>query len=338
MRDFPRMSQKLSPPLIGITSGDEAGIGQEIIVKTLARKNITGARFVIYGCVRTIDRVITDLDLKLPYRQASSVEQIDRKSRVNLIDCPQRAIPNLIYSKPTVQTARNAFGYITLAAKDALAGKIDAMVTAPISKISMQKASIDIPGHTDYLARLSNTTNYAMMFVGGGLKVVLVTIHIPVGEVPGQITRENLRNKILLAHSALKNMFLIRKPRIAMCGLNPHAGEEGMLGGEETETVIPVLKQLRRKGIDVAGPFPADTVFKRALDGEFDLVVAMYHDQGLIPIKLLAFDTGVNMTLGLPFIRTSPDHGTAFDIAGRGIASPNSFAAALKLAAELAQR
>jgi len=332
------MSRKPYRPLIGITSGDEAGIGPEIIVKTLARKSITGARFVIYGSARTIDRILADLKLELPYQQVQSVKQIDRKRRVYLINCPQRTIPNLIYGKPTVQTARNAFRYITEAAQDALVDKIDAIVTAPISKISMQKAGIDIPGHTDYLARLSNSANYAMMFVGGGLKVVLATIHIPLAEVSGRVTKENLRNKILLANSVLKEMFMIRKPRIAVCGLNPHAGEQGMLGEQESRIVIPVVKQLRRKRIEVEGPFPADTVFNRALGGEFDVVVAMYHDQGLIPIKLLAFDTGVNMTLGLPFIRTSPDHGTAFDIAGKGIAGPNSFAAALKLAIELARK
>lgn len=331
------MSQKTILPSIGITSGDEAGIGPEIIVKTLARKNIPRARFVIYGSARTIDKVAADLKIKLPYCLAHSISDIDPKRKINLINCPQKEPAKIAYGKSTVQTARNAFQYITLAAHDALAGKIDAIVTAPISKIAMQKAGINIHGHTDYLARLSRIGNYAMMFVGGGLKVVLATIHIPLKKVPSGVTRENLHDKILLTNTTLKNMFRIKKPRIAVCGLNPHAGEEGMLGSEEREIIIPLLKQLRRRGVDVVGPFPADTVFNRALNREFDVVIAMYHDQGLIPIKLLAFDSGVNMTLGLPFIRTSPDHGTAFDIAGRGIASPNSFAAALKLAITLSR-
>jgi len=332
------MKQPPQPALIGITVGDEAGVGPEVVIKTLARKRIKSARFVIYGSQAVFDSVSAALKLVVRYRRIEMLDQLDRRSRVHLLDCPQHEIKNVEPGKSSVHTARNAFRYITLAARDALAGRIDAITTAPIAKISMLRAGINIPGHTDYLAQLSHSDDYAMMFVGGRMKVILASIHTSLESVPGLITRSNLRKKVLLVDSALRNLFGLKNPSIAVCGLNPHAGEGGMLGTEESKVMNPVIRQLRRRGVNVLGPYPADTIFNRVLAGEFDSVLAMYHDQGMIPIKLLAFDTAVNMTIGLPFIRTSPDHGTAFDIAGKGIASPNSFAAALNLAISLARR
>ena len=332
------MDNRHPAPMIGITAGDEAGVGPEVIIKTLAQKRIPQARFLIYGSQTVFDATSAALKLKLPARQIETLQQIDRRTRIHFLNCPDSEINKVIPGKTNVHTARNAFGYITLAARDALDGKIDALVTAPIAKISMKRAGINIPGHTDYLAQLSNTSNYAMMFVGGGMKVILASIHTSLESVPGFITRKNIREKALLIDKTLRELFKLTKPCIAVCGLNPHAGEEGMLGGEEKKALVPVIKQLSRRGINIVGPYPSDTIFNRALAGEFDAVLAMYHDQGMIPIKLLAFDTAVNMTIGLPFIRTSPDHGTAFDIAGKGVASPNSFTAAMKLAIDLAQR
>lgn len=323
-------------PLIGISAGDEAGVGPEIIIKTLAKKRLPKARFLIYGSQTVFDATSAALKIKLPARQIQSLQQVDQRTRIHLLNCPQNKIKKVVPGKTTVHTARNAFGYITDAANDALSGKIDAIVTAPIAKFSMKRAGINIPGHTDYLAELSNTKNYAMMFIGGGMKVVLASIHTSLQSVPGLITRKNIREKSLLIDKTLKQLFKLKKPSIALCGLNPHAGEEGMLGSEEKKTLIPVIKQLRQRGINLVGPYPSDTIFNRAIAGEFDAVLAMYHDQGMIPIKLLAFDTAVNITIGLPFIRTSPDHGTAFNIAGKGTASPNSFTAALNLAIDLA--
>jgi 4-hydroxythreonine-4-phosphate dehydrogenase len=330
------MDHRHPPPLIGITAGDEAGVGPEVIIKTLAKKRLPRARFLIYGSKTAFDATSAGLKIKLPVRQVESLQQIDGRTRIHLLNCPHSQIKKVTPGKTTVHTARNAFSYITLAAHDALDGKIDALVTAPIAKFSMKRAGIDIPGHTDYLAELSHTKNYAMMFVGGGMKVILASIHTSLQSVPGLITGKNIRGKALLIDKTLKDLFKLKKPCIAVCGLNPHAGEEGMLGDEEKKVLVPVIKQLRQRGLNLVGPYPSDTIFNRALAGEFDAVLAMYHDQGMVPIKLLAFDTAVNMTIGLPFIRTSPDHGTAFDIAGKGAASPNSFTAALKLAIDLA--
>ncbi len=231
---------------------------------------------------------------------------------------------------------RAAFETITAAVRDAQAGLVDAIATAPVNKLAFSRAGLAWKGHTDLLANLTGSPKVAMMFWSEPLKVVLATIHVPLAEVPRLVTRETLSDIIELTARELPR-FGIPAPRLALAGLNPHAGEDGLLGSEEEEVLRPVVAAARERGVQIDGPFPGDTVFVRAARGEFDAVIACYHDQGLIPVKLLAFGQAVNVTLGLPIIRTSVDHGTAFDIAGRDVADPSSMITATLLAAQLAR-
>ena len=209
-------------------------------------------------------------------------------------------------------------GYIKKAVELALRRQVDGIVTAPISKEALKMAGFKWPGHTEMLADLTNTKDYAMMLVGGPLRVILVTIHTALKNVPDLITRQRIIKTIRLAKKAC-DMLRIKKPRIAVAGLNPHAGEAGIFGDEEIKKIIPAVKEAIKEGIPVSGPYPPDTIFHKAYKGEVDIIVCMYHDQGLIPLKMIAFDKGVNVTVGLPFVRTSPDHGTAYDIAWKGM-------------------
>jgi 4-hydroxythreonine-4-phosphate dehydrogenase len=230
---------------------------------------------------------------------------------------------------------RAAYDTIVRAVEDAQRGVVDAIATAPVNKEAFRLAGLPWSGHTDLLAHLTGAPHVAMMFHSEVLTVVLATVHIPLADVPRALTRESLEATIALTARELPR-FGVPMPRIAVAGLNPHAGEHGLFGREEETAIAPAIAALQQKGVDVKGPFPGDTVFVRARGGEFDVVVACYHDQGLIPVKLLAFGEAVNVTLGLPIIRTSVDHGTAFDIAGTGVANPESMIAAVRLAARLA--
>ena len=236
----------------------------------------------------------------------------------------------------TAEAGRAAFEAIGAAVRDAQAGVVQAIATAPVNKLAFSHAGLPWKGHTDLLAHLTGTARVAMMFWSEPLKVVLATIHVPLADVPRLLTGDTLGEIIDLTARELPR-FGIASPRIALAGLNPHAGEDGLLGTEEEQTLRPAVAAARARGVDITGPFPGDTIFVRASRGEFDAVIACYHDQGLIPVKLLAFGQAVNVTLGLPIIRTSVDHGTAFDIAGRGIADPSSMITATLLAARLAQ-
>jgi len=329
-----------SAPLVGITMGDAAGIGPEVIAKSLKDERVAqSCRCIIYGDREAFSGVLKDLGLAIPFVCVKSPgEATTKDAQVSLLDCPRFATGVVNYGEMDCRAAANAIGYIDLATAHALSSKIDAVVTAPINKASVRKAGFPLDGHTDYLAQKCGVSDYAMMFVGGGLKVVLMTVHIPLMAVSGKITESSVLVKIRLTDRHLRRWFGIEGPRIAVCGLNPHAGEEGMFGEEENERVLPAIRAARSEGIAVSGPYPADTVFNRCREGEFDAVIAMYHDQGLLPVKLLAFHEGVNITIGLPFVRTSPDHGTAYDIAGKGIAHPGSMTAAILLAAEIAAR
>jgi len=231
---------------------------------------------------------------------------------------------------------RAAFETITAAVRDTQAGLVDAIATAPVNKLAFSRAGLPWKGHTDLLANLTGSPKVAMMFWSEPLKVVLATIHVPLADVPRLVTRETLADVVELTARELPR-FGIPTPRLALAGLNPHAGEDGLLGSEEDEVLRPVVAAARERGVQIDGPFPGDTVFVRAARGEFDAVIACYHDQGLIPVKLLAFGQAVNVTLGLPIIRTSVDHGTAFDIAGRDVADPSSMITATLLAAQLAR-
>jgi 4-hydroxythreonine-4-phosphate dehydrogenase len=286
-------------PRIGITVGDPAGIGPEIARKAAADSTIARAcDIVFYG--------------------AASEEQAVRFAR----------------GRVSAEAGRSAYDAIVHAVADAQAGRIDAIATAPINKEAFAAANLPWRGHTELLAHLTGASRVAMMFYAESLRVVLATVHIPISEVPRALTRDTLEGIIDLAARELPR-FGIPAPRLALAGLNPHAGEHGVMGREDDEVLAPAVAACRARGIAIEGPFPGDTVFVRAMRGEFDAVVACYHDQGLIPIKLVAFGKAVNVTLGLPIIRTSVDHGTAFDIAGQGVADPSSMIEAIKLAVRL---
>jgi 4-hydroxythreonine-4-phosphate dehydrogenase len=287
----------VNKPRIGITVGDPAGIGPEI-----ASRAAQDSR-VIDACEPLLYAPLTSA---FPPGQLSA------------------------------EAGRAAYDCIVRAVSDAQSGRIDGIATAPVNKLAFSRAGLPFKGHTDLLAHLCAVSRVAMLFHAPQLNVVLATIHIPLQEVPRALTREVMLQTITLTAASMP-AFGTPRPRIAIAGLNPHAGEDGLLGGEEDAVIVPAINAARAAGVDVAGPFPADTVFTRATRGEFDVVVACYHDQGLIPVKLLAFGRAVNVTIGLPIVRTSVDHGTAFDIAGRGIADPGSMIEAVLLAARLAR-
>ncbi len=328
-----------APPLLGITMGDAAGIGPEVIAKALTDDRVRGRRrCLIYGDRRVFSSTLKNLGLNVSFRCVDSLDDISPDTMVSLLHCPKGETSSITVGEMDRRTAANAVTYIDRATADAISSRIDGIVTAPINKASLRRAGFPLEGHTDYLAEKSAVSDYAMMFVGGGLRVVLMTVHIALRAVPERITEAAILQRIRLTDRTLKKWFGVAKPRIALCGLNPHAGEEAMFGEEERERMLPALRTAQEERIVVSGPYPADTVFNRCRNGEFDVVIAMYHDQGLLPVKLLAFDEGVNITIGLPFVRTSPDHGTAYDIAGKGIAHPGSMTAAILLAAEIAAR
>jgi 4-hydroxythreonine-4-phosphate dehydrogenase len=288
-------------PAIAITVGDPSGVGPEIARKTASDARVTAVcRPVLYG-PHTPDALA-----------AFAVGTIDAAS------------------------GRAAYDAIVAATADAMAGKVAGIATAPIHKAAFAEAGLAWPGHTELLAHLTGATEVAMMFWSDTLRVVLATVHVPLRDVPRVLTTDRLFTVIRLAAEALPR-FGIAAPRLAVAGVNPHAGEHGLLGGEEEAVMRPAIGRAQAAGIRVSGPWPADTLFVRAVRGEFDAVIAAYHDQGLVPVKLTAFGKAVNVTIGLPIIRTSVDHGTAFDIAGKDIADPGSLIEAVRLAARLAR-
>ena len=322
-------------PVLALTMGDAAGIGPEIIVKCLTLPEIREI------CTPV---VIGDLDVLGYYRDrlapeitfTASGEVAEGQSPV-VDPGPPAWGSEPVFGRADERCGAASLAYIEKAVEMIKAGEADGLVTAPITKAAIRMAKSPFPGHTEMLAHLTGTREFAMMLVGRNLRVSLATIHIPLSRVPEELTRDGLTSVIRLTHEAVTLMG-VTKPRIAVCGLNPHAGEEGLFGPEEQEIISPAVAQSVKEGMAVHGPLPADTVFHQAVAGAYDGVVAMYHDQGLGPLKTLYFDEGVNVTLGLPIIRTSVDHGTAYDIAGRGIASPESMIEAVKLAALMASR
>ena len=285
-------------PIVAITAGDPAGIGPEIARKASDDPRVRAVcEPVIYGPPDT-----------------------------------SRFEPGIL----SAEAGRAAYDAICAAVRDALDGRVSAIATAPVNKLGFARAGLHWKGHTDLLADLTHAPRVAMMFWSEPLKVVLATVHVPLAEVPRLLTRALLGDIIDLTARELPRFGVVR-PRLALAGLNPHAGEEGLLGSEETQILCPAVEDARGRGIAIDGPFPGDTIFGRATRREFDAVIACYHDQGLIPVKLLAFGRAVNVTLGLPIVRTSVDHGTAFDIAGKGIADPSSMIEAVLLAARLSK-
>jgi len=321
---------------LAITLGDAAGIGPEIIVK-LHMQGLP-APCVVYGDAGALRRACDMLGASLRIIELSSqdplTDNFQRPGYLFVRSTSPALAHDLPYGKVDARAGHAAVQALHLAIDDALAARVRAIVTAPLNKESMHAAGIDFPGHTEILAQRSNTPHVAMMLVNDQLRVILATIHIALSEVSPTLTTELECRTIELADLACREMG-IASPRVAVAGLNPHAGEQGKFGREDLDIIAPAIAMARAKGIDASGPWPGDTVFMRARKGEFDICVAQYHDQGLIPIKYLGIDEGVNITVGLPFVRTSVDHGTAFDIAGQGIADPGSLRTAFDLALSL---
>ena len=310
-------------PRLALTLGDPAGIGPEIVLKALASARRPDAAVAVFGPVAALTERARRFGLSVP-------ESLD----VRLVDVPSDPIP---LGSVSAAGGRAAAEAVLAAVREAREGAVDALVTAPLNKEALAAAGYPWPGHTEMLAETAGAADVAMMFVGGGLRVALLTIHQALRTVPGALTTEGTCRTVRLVARELPR-FGPTRARIAVCGLNPHAGEGGLFGREEQEVIAPAVAALRAEGLDVEGPLPADTVFVRAARGEFDAVVAAYHDQGLIPVKLAAFGHAVNVTLGLPFVRTSVDHGTGFDIVEKGIADEGSLLAAMELAASLSGR
>ncbi len=308
---------------IAITIGDPAGIGPEIVLKAIMSHEIEGiCEPIIIGDIAVVEEAVEKLNMPVDLNNLKIINTGEIKDR------------NFYRCKPSAEGGRACVSYIKKAVELALNKEVYAIVTAPISKESLKMAGFKCPGHTEMLAELTSTKDYAMMFYSDNLKLILVTIHTALRNVPDLIKKEKVLKTITLAKKSC-DMMGIENPRIAVAGLNPHAGEAGIFGDEEIKEIIPAVNEARTSGISVSGPYPADTLFHKAYNGEFDIIVCMYHDQGLIPLKMIAFDKAVNVTIGLPIIRTSPDHGTAYDIAWKGIANPSSMIEAIKLAIRL---
>ncbi len=322
--------------VIGVTMGDCGGIGPEVIVKALSDPMLRReAKFVIFGMDEQLEYAADAAEIER-YWIRHQHEKISRDYPRNVVvaDYDEYSVPAWIH-KPDKIAGEASLRFCIDAIAAAQDGIIDAVVTAPISKAGWTLAGADWPGHTELLAERCRSPRKVMMFVAGDLKVALATIHEALVEIRHRFTIGCVFEPIDLLDMALKEYFGIKKPSIAVAGLNPHAGEDGLFGDEEKRIISPAILLAQEVGINCHGPYPADTLFCRAAKGEFDGVVAMYHDQGLIPVKLLAFDSAVNVTLGIPIIRTSPSHGTAFDIAGKGLASCESMKAAIRMAIEM---
>ncbi len=329
-------------PLLAITMGDPAGIGPEIIVKALQLPRVWRVcRPLVVGSVSVFARTAGRLAPSLTIAQVSghdsgAAHQIFRRGRLPLFDPFSVSIRSFRMGRASASAGSMAVTCIQSAVRLAQAGCVEGMVTAPINKEAMHLAGHQYPGHTEMLRDLTKARESGMLIMGGPLKIVFTTTHLPLRDVAQALTVPKILKAIRLAHSGLKQLFGIRKPRIAVAGFNPHAGENGLFGDEEIRLILPAIKRAKAQGIACTGPYPADTMFAKALGGAFDGIVVLYHDQGLIPLKTVAFGHCVNITVGLPILRTSVDHGTAFDIAGKGKADPASLVEAIVMAARLA--
>lgn len=320
---------------IGVTAGDPNGIGPEIALRTALQPQPASRRIVLIGHRAVWERAAAAIGRK---RLPPDIPDLERPlPRCSTWDPDMAPPPRHHPGHVRADAARAAYAYILSAAAAAQNLRLNAIVTAPISKEAFQRAGLRDPGHTELLARLTGSRRYAMMLFGKNIRVVLATRHLPLRRVADALTPAAVLEAVEMLARALPWMGF-RRARIGVCGLNPHAGDGGALGTEEKTIIAPALARCRRRGWNVSGPVPADTIFHQHLAGQYDAVVAMYHDQGLAPMKMISFDSGVNLTLGLPIVRTSPDHGTAFDLAGQGRANPASMRAALDWAARLAAR
>lgn len=323
--------------IIAVTMGDPAGIGPEIIIKALAEGELSGTPAVVVGCAATFRRI-----LALGITPAAELRIIDDVSQahftpgvINVIDEPLADPQTLVPGKVQKEAGDLAYRCVKRATELAMAGHVQAIATAPLNKEAMHSAGHIYPGHTELLAKLTGSRDYAMVLYTDKLKVIHVTTHIALRKFLDTLNAGRVETVIQMADTFLRRVGY-ENPRIAVAGVNPHAGENGLFGDEEIRIVGPSVEKMKAKGINVAGPCPPDTVFLQTYEGMYDMVVAMYHDQGHIPLKLMGFYDGVNITAGLPFIRTSADHGTAFDIAWTGKAKSESMAISIQLAVQLA--
>lgn len=322
-------------PLIGVTIGDPAGVGPEVVLKAVNLEP-RSCRLVALGDLVTLSETACRLDSCLtPVVWQPGTECPTDPNVLPVLPLSQLPADSRMPGRPTVAGGEASYQYVEIGIRLALDNTLQGLVTAPISKAMWHAAGRDYPGHTELLAALTRTPEVRMMLVGRQLRVILVTTHIALSQVPAALSCERILKTIALAAAHLSRFHGLARPHLAVAGLNPHAGEAGAFGDEETRIIAPAVRQAQAQGLMVDGPFPADSLFVRAVRGEFDGVICLYHDQGLIPLKLLSWADGVNVTIGLPIVRTSPDHGTAFDIAGQGRADPRSLGAAITLAAAM---
>lgn len=327
-------------PRIAVTLGDPNGVGPEVALKSLLDARLS--RFVqpvIVGSAHVLNTHASRLgytDLKV--QVVTSIPDKIKPGEVVVLDVTNGEKPNVVFGEISAEAGRVAMASVERATDLCLEGTVDGMVTGPINKEAISKAGFKDPGHTEFISRRTGCEDYTMMMISDNLRVGLVTGHIPIWDVPKGVTRDAIIDKIRVINSSLIQDFGIQRPKIAVLGLNPHAGEGGVLGREELESIIPAVRGACEEGSLVFGPFPADGFFAIGGYRLYDAVLAMYHDQGLVPFKTLAFESGVNFTAGLPIVRTSPDHGTAFNIAGEGKASPGSMRGAIYLAVDVARR
>lgn len=324
-------------PVIGVTMGDAAGIGPEVVIKALADPAIRrSAKFIVFGMNEQLCYAADRAEIE-PFWGRHQHEKLSRDypHKVMVADYDDYSVPPWIKG-PSRVAGEMSIRFCVDAIRAAQAGIIDAVVTAPISKVSWKLAGANWPGHTEMLAEQCKARRKVMMFIAGPLRIALATIHEALFEVRNKFTIGCVFEPIDLLNTALKEYFHIANPTIGVAALNPHAGEDGQFGDEEQRIISPAILLAQEQGINCQGPFPADTMFLRAAQGEFDGVVAMYHDQGMIPVKLLAFDSAVNVTIGIPIIRTSPAHGTAFDIVDQNLANPAGMKSAITTAIEMA--
>ncbi len=320
---------------VGISVGDINGIGLEIIINALKHPYVTNQYTpVIYASSKVVSyhkNIVQPENFNFVNIKPGEPIQL---GKTNIMNCWQENV-NINLGQVTEEGGKYAFISLDAAARDLKEGIIDVLVTAPIHKKAMEMSGFKEVGHTGFLAKLFNSADYLMFLVNDDLRIGIVTDHIPLGEVVNHISKDLILKKIKLMHNSLQNDFGISKPTIAVMGINPHAGDDGLIGREDIELVIPAIDEAKKAGILAMGPFPADGFFGAGSFKKFDGILAMYHDQGLIPFKTLSFGSGVNFTVGLPKIRTSPDHGTAFDLAGKGLATSTSFIAAVNLAIDV---
>ncbi len=322
-------------PRIGITLGDLNGIGPEVIIKALADHRLLNLMTpVVYGSTKVLSfyRKMMNLE-EFNYSQVKTKGQFFPKA-INVVNCWDEVI-EINPGQPSRQTARAALLCLKKAVEEVREGLIDGFVTGPIDKNTIHGEEFPFQGHTEYLTQEFNAGESLMLMVGHDLKVGLVTEHIPVKDISSFITRERVELKIRLMELTLKKDFLISKPKIAVLGLNPHAGDEGLLGKEEIDVIRPVIQDLKTKGKLIFGPYPADGFFASGQHSKYDGIVAMYHDQGLVAFKTLSFESGINYTAGLPYVRTSPDHGTAYNLAGKNLANEGSMREAMYVACDI---